>query len=305
MLRKTNPIIAAWLLGLLALAGMAQAPAKVRLVATYTPDSWLIYSATIHTTITTHTSQNANWNARLDTKAEIRLHVLSGATPNNFQMEARFTSYKTTVTAQNPNQQAQLQQQSAASDQAATGMKPARFQVSNGHFTILFRQPGGAYDQAVDMLSELARTDELPAGPVAVGATWTRQRTRGIPETSLSMPLTLHCTLTALSSGHGQRTATIGVQSSSGINLPPGSLPDSQQLAREGLVPMGKFSFTTTTMAQFRTADAVLLDTSSQTHSTMHLDFIGPSPKAETSDSQIHSTGEVKLVKILTVPGKR
>ncbi|MGH9476361.1 MAG: hypothetical protein ACRD1C_08500 [Terriglobales bacterium] len=291
------------MLAALALGASAQTPATVRLAVTYTPDSWLLYSASIHTDVVTHIGQGSDLHATLTTEAEAQLHVQPGATTNNFSVEARFIRYTTTLTADNAQQKAELEKQAAATDQAAVSMAPARFRVAEGHFNIVFRQPGAAYDQAVDMLSELARTDDLPSGAVAVGAAWSRTRSRAIPETTIAMPLTLHCTLTGLGREDGLATATIAVHASSGVNLPPGSLPGSQQMASEGLVPLGKFSFNTQAQATYRVADGILLETHSETHSNMNIQFIGPSPQALTSESEIHSIGTVKLEKILKVPG--
>lgn len=282
-----------------AMLTLAAAQAPIRLAVTYTPDSWLLYSAVIHTEIVTRSGPGAGLRAVLDTQAEAQLHVLAGATTNNFEMEARFTRYTTTVTADNAQQKAELDKEAAAADQAATSMAAAKFRVAEGHFSIEFRQPGGAYDQAVDMLSELARTDELPAGPVTIGSQWTRARARSIPQTTVSMPLTLHCTLTALGRADGFADATITMDTSASANLPPGSLPGTQELARQGLVPLGTFRFHTEATSRYRVADGVLLETHSDTHSDMKLEFIGPSPQAATSDSDIHSTGTVKLEKIL------
>lgn len=286
------------LAAVLTLAAAAQAPQAVRLATTYTPNSWLIYSISATTKISTRTSQGA-MHATLVTQAEAQLHVLPGASSNDFEIAARFSKYSTTVTADNAAQNAVLAKQAAATDQAAVAMKPAQFRVVNGVFSTMFRQPGDNYDQPVDMLSELARDDELPSQPVAVGAQWTRTRERAIPTTTISMPLTLRCQLTALGSEHGERTATIAVDSTGSANLPPGSLPDSQKLASQGLVPLGKFSTKTLANSTYRVADGVLLATRSQTHSSMQLQFIGPSPQAATSDSEIDSTGTVKLEKIL------
>ncbi|TAN23037.1 MAG: hypothetical protein EPN33_05975 [Acidobacteria bacterium] len=284
---------------LLTLGAMAQAPQTVRLATTYTPNSWLVYSISATTKITTRTGPGAALHATLVTQAEAQLHVLPGATTNDFEIAARFNKYSTTVRADNAAQKAGLEKQAAATDQAAVAMKPALFRVVNGVFSTVFRQPGDHYDQPADMLSELTRNDVLPRRPVAVGAQWTRTRERAIPTTTISMPLTLRCRLAALGSEHGDRTAAIAVDSTGSANLPPGSLPDSQKLASQGLVPLGRFSTKTTANSVYRVADGVLLATSSQTHSSMQLQFIGPSPQAATSDSEIDSTGSVKLEKIL------
>ncbi|MGH9413063.1 MAG: hypothetical protein ACRD0Y_04915 [Terriglobales bacterium] len=299
---KRNPII--WFCAILALAAVAQVPGSIRLATTYTPNSWLLYSISVHSTLVTATTQHAAMHATLDTEAEAQLHILPGATTNNFEVSARFTRYKTTAATDNPAQKAELEQQASATDRAATSMKPAVFRVANGTLRITFRQPGDNYDQPVDMLSEIVRNDDLPSGAVTVGAQWTRTRTRSIPKTTIAMPLTLHCRLSALGSEAGEKTAVIVINSAASANLPPGSLPGSQQLAREGLVPLGKFSFNTVATSTYRAADGVLLGTKSQTHSNMNLQFIGPSPQAVTSDTEIHSTGSVRLEKILRAPGK-
>lgn len=295
-MRECKAIIG--LAAVLTLVAAAQTSQTVRLATTYTPDSWLLYSVSATTKIATRTSQGAV-HATLVTQATAQLHVLPGAATNDFEIAARFSQYRTTVTADNAAQQAELEKQAAATARAAAAMAPARFRVVNGVFSIVFRQPGDNYDQPVDMLSELVRDDVLPRQPVAVGARWTRTRERAIPTTTISMPLTLRCQLAALGSEHGERTATIAVDSAGSANLPPGSLPDSQKLASEGLVPLGAFSTKTMATSIYRVADGVLLATRSQTHSSMQLQFIGPSPQAATSDSEIDSTGSVKLEKIL------
>ncbi|MGH9466561.1 MAG: hypothetical protein ACRD1Y_04340 [Terriglobales bacterium] len=273
---------------------VAQAPETVHLATTYKPGSRLLYAISVKATVDT-SSGSASREATLNTRAEAELQVLPGATTNQFEIAARFTRYQTTVSAQDPAQLATLAKIEAAGDKASIGMPPARFRMAGGIFTVVSRAAGVQYDQGVDMLGELVRNDDLPPGDATVGAQWTHPRTRNIPQTNVSMPLTLHCRLTALGRENGAATAVIEITSAGSAKLPPGSLSDSRALARQGLVPFGKFSFHTVEDATYRVSDGVLLGTSSQTHSSVEIQLIGPSPQARTMDSNIQSTGTVRL----------
>jgi hypothetical protein len=271
------------------------APAQVTLVPRYNSGSQFYYAVTIHSEVTTTTNQTQRSNATLDTQAEIEMHILSASQPGSFEAAMRFTKYHTSVASADAAVKAQLQAKSAHDDAAALAMTPARFSVAAGKFTLVSRQPGGDYDQAVDMLSELVRTEDLPTGPVGVGAQWTRVRNRDLPGMNANLPITLQCSLTALGSDQGQPTATIEVHSTGAADLPPGSLPGAQEMAREGVVPIGKISSNTVSTSQFRLADAVLLASSSETHSQVSIQLISPSPTPQSTESLIHSTGTVKL----------
>lgn len=262
---------------------------NVTLEPRYTPGAKLLYAITIHSMI--------GLKATMDTTAEAEMSILPGATPGSFSAAMRFTKFSTTVQSDDASARGDLVKQAAATDAAATSMAPARFEVDNGAFKVLYRQTGPAYDQPVEMLEELARTDELPSGAAAVGDHWTRQRTRAIPTMNFSVPLTLDCTLTSLGQVDGQPAATITVRSQGNATLPPGALPGSDQMAAAGLVPEATIAFDTTSHSQFRVADAVLLETTSETHNQMNLKLVGPSPQAGSSVTDINSTATVKLEK--------
>ncbi|HET9783476.1 MAG TPA: hypothetical protein VFP94_00830, partial [Terriglobales bacterium] len=167
------------------------AAAQVTLVPRYSPGAQLYYAVTIHSDINTTTNQTQHSSATLDTQAEIEMHIVSASQPGTFQAEMRFTKYHTTTASADAALLAQLEQKSAHDDASAVAMTPARFSVSAGKFTLESREPGSDYDQAVDMLSELVRTEDLPTGPVGVGAQWTRARNRDIPGMSAKLPIVL------------------------------------------------------------------------------------------------------------------
>ncbi|MGH9482218.1 MAG: hypothetical protein ACRD1L_09005 [Terriglobales bacterium] len=291
--------VARWGLGLAVAATMAagqaygQAPGqvagqvKVTLQPRYPPGTKLLYAISIHSSIGS--------KATMDTTAEAEMSVQPGTAPGSFEAAMRFTKFSTMVKTDDANTLADLTKQAAATDHAAVSMAAARFQVGTGAFQVLFRQAGADYDQPVEMLEELARTDELPSGPTAVGEHWTRQRTRAIPTMNVSVPLTLDCSLTGMGQAEGRPTAAITVHSQGNATLPPGALPGSDQLAAQGLVPEATIVFDTTSHSQFRVADAVLLETTSQTHNQMNLKLVGPSPQAGNSVTDIDSTATVKL----------
>ncbi|HXR97668.1 MAG TPA: hypothetical protein VN709_07475 [Terriglobales bacterium] len=281
---------ACWLVVLAASAAAAQAspgPKTVTLLPTYVPDSHLNYSVVIHSSIGTR--------ATLDTTAAVDMHVLSGATPGNFDAELKFTKYATTVKADLPADQTNLEQQSSAIDHAALTMTPAHFRVSPGKVEVIARPNGADFDQPVEMLEELVRTDGLPNGPVAVGNHWTFTRSRDIPTMNFSVALAMDCSLTAFGEQNGQPTATIVIHSHGSTPLPPGSLPGSQEMASQGLVPEASVAFDTDATSVYRAKDAVLESTTSETNNQMHIKFIGPSPNAQTMDTTIHSTSTVRL----------
>lgn len=261
--------------------------AQVTLVPTYAPNSHLFYSVAIHSAIGTR--------ATMDTDAEVDMHVLPGATPGSFDAEMRFTRFKTTVKADSAADQAGLAQQSAATDHAAMTMAPAHFRVTPQKFTTVSRPQGPDYDQPVEMLEELARTDDLPTGPATVGNRWTRERSRALPTMNFSVALTMDCSLTAADG----KTATIAVHSHGSTPLPPGSLPGSQAMAAQGLVPEATVSFDTTATSVYQATDAILQQTTSDTHNRMHIRFVGPSPQAQTTDTNIDSSATVKLERIV------
>src|SRR6185437_14712342 len=263
------------LLLLVALPAQMPPAAQVTLVPHYTPGAQLYYAVAIHSDVATTTNQTQQSSATLDTQAEIEMHILSASKPGTFEAEMRFTKYHTTVASADAAVKAQLQEKSAHDDASAVAMTPARFSVAAGKLTLESRQPGSDYDQAVDMLSELVRTEDLPTGPVGVGAQWTRARNRDLPGMHANLPITLH--------------------SSGAADLPPGSLPGAQEMARAGVVPIGKISSNTVSTSRFRTDDAVLISSSSETHSQVSIQLVGPTPTPQSTDSLIHSTGTVKL----------
>lgn len=272
----------------LAAAAAAQAPAAaVTLAPAYHPGARLDYAIAIHSAIGTQ--------ATLDTAAEAEVHILAGAAPGSFTADVRFTRFKTTVQAQDASDRAGLEQQAAATDQAAAAMKPVRFQVSGRDLHILARPPGADYDQPVEMLEELMRTDQLPAGPVAVGSHWTGERAQPIPTMNASVALRLDCALTSLGDTGGVPTATLTVHSEGRSDLPPNALPGAAELAKQGLMATASITFDTDSTSIYRRADAVLLKTTSDTHNTMVLKLVGPSPLARTTDTHIDSTATVTL----------
>jgi len=279
------------LTALLALAAAAQMPSKaVTLVPDFAPGSVLTYSVAIHSNVGTH--------IQMDIKAEIAMHILAAATPGNFDAELRFTQYTSTVKADNPTDQQSVAAQAAATDHAAQSMPAVHFRINGSQFTTVSRPQGADYDQPVQMLAELARMDTLPTGPTTVGARWTRVRTQQIPTLNFSLPLTLECQLTAVGTLDGQPSATVVVHSHGSSQLPPGSLPGTQQMAAQGLIPEATVGFDTTATSRYRLPQAILDLATSTTHNTMDIRFIGPSPQAQTSNTYIDSTATVKLVGI-------
>lgn len=278
-----------WVLlaGIAAAAQGAPGPKTVTLLPTYAPDSHLTYSVVIHSAIGTR--------ATMDTNAAVDMHVLPGATPGNFDAELKFTKYATTVKADLPADQTSLEQQSSATDHAAQTMTPAHFRVSPGKIEIIARPNGADFDQPVEMLEELVRTDGLPNGPVGVGNHWTFTRSRDIPTMNFSVAIAMDCSLTAFGEQNGQPTATITIHSHGSTPLPPGALPGSQEMAAQGLVPEASVAFDTDATSIYRANDAVLESTTSETNNQMHIKFIGPSPNAQTMDTTIHSTSTVRL----------
>ena len=300
-LRPARPLARAHTAGsfalttLLALAAAAQLPSKpVTLVPDFAPGAVLTYSIAIHSEIGTR--------VQMDTSAEIAMHILAGATPGNFDAELRFTKYSTTVKADNATDRQSVAAQAAATDHTAQSMPAVRFRVDGQQFTTVSRPQGANYDQSVQMLAELARMDTLPTGPTTVGARWTRVRTQQIPTLNFSLPLTLECQLTAVGMLDGHLSATVVVHSHGSSQLPPGSLPGTQQMAAQGLIPEATVGFDTTATSRYRLPQTVLELATSTTHNSMNVRFIGPSPQAQTNNTDIDSTATVKLVGI--TPGR-
>ncbi|MGH9518651.1 MAG: hypothetical protein ACRD2D_03340 [Terriglobales bacterium] len=277
---------AAWVL--FAAPAIAQAP-SVALVPNYKPGAHFLYSLHIHSSISTR--------ATLDTVAEVEMQILPGSGLGRFRAAARFTHFSTTVKAESANDQAALEVQSAATDKAAVSMQPAQFEVSSAGLQILARTPGADYDQPVDMLEELIRTDSLPTGAVSVGSRWTRARSRAIPGMNASVPLTMDCSLASLGTRDGAAVATIQVQAHGEAVLPPDALPGAAALEAQGVVPDAHVSVATDSSAVYRAADAVLLEITSQSHNQLQIKLIGgPQPQSSTTDST--SSATVKLEKI-------
>lgn len=279
---------------MLAFAALALAQAAVPTTVTLVPHevagSTLYYAVAIHSDL--------GGKASMDTAAEIVMRILPGGAPGGYVTEMKFTKFATTVHAAG-SVLAGLQKQAAGTDHAALTMTPARFQAGPGTFQVLARQVGPDYDQPVEMLEELARTDALPSGATAVGSQWTRHRTRDLPTMNASVALTLQCQLTAVAAVAGQPAATITVRSQGNTTLPPNALPGSQAMAAQGLVPEATVAFDTTATSLYRVADAVLLQTHSDTHNQMHIKLVGPNPQAGSQESDIDSTASVKLEKIV------
>ncbi|MGH9479128.1 MAG: hypothetical protein ACRD1A_07850, partial [Terriglobales bacterium] len=149
--------------------------------------------------------------------------------------------------------------------------------------------------QPVEMLEELVRTDQLPAGAVGVGSRWTGERSQPIPTMNATVVLHLDCALTALGESGGVPAATLTVHSEGTSQLPPNTLPGSQDLAQQGLIAEATVSFDTDSTSIYRRRDAVLLKATSETHNTLLLHLVGPSPLARTTDTHIDSTATVTL----------
>lgn len=279
----------AWAVAAVGLWAQAPPPATLTLVPRYTAGSSLYYAVTIHSA--------AGMQATLDTTAEVVMRILPGATPGHFDTEMHFTKYATTVQADESLRPA-LAGQAAATDKAALGMTPARFRVGVGTFQVLARPTGSEYDQPVEMLEELVRTDALPPAGTPVGGQWTHQRTRDLPTLNFSVPLNLACQLTAVGQSQGQPAATISVHAQGNTALPPNALPDSDALAAQGLVAEASLRFDITATSQYRVADAVLLASSSSSDNHLHIKLVGPSPKAGEQDSDFSSTATVKLERV-------
>lgn len=268
---------------------LSQAP-SVGLVPTYRPGTHFFYSVQVHSVISTR--------ATLDTTAEVDMQVLPGSTPGHFRTAMRFTSFATTVKADAATDQAALSVQAATTDKAAVSMQPPEFEVSATGVQVLSRATGPDYDQPVDTLEELVRIDSLPTTAVAVGAHWTRTRSRPIPGINASVPLTLDCSLAAVSTQDGVPTASLHVQAQGQAVLPPDALPGAAELKAQGVVPDARVSVSTESTSVYRAADAVLLSIVSSSHNQLQIKLIGgPQPQSSTTESQ--SSATVKLERIL------
>lgn len=283
--------------GVVALFGLSAAlaaQAKVTLVPRYVPGTHLYYSVLIHATITSR--------ATLDTKAEVEMTILPGAQPANFTAALRFTRFATTVQAAQPDDQAALTVQAATTDRAALTMEPARFAISPGGVKILARAAGPQYDQPVDMLEELARTDNLPSGAVAVGGTWTRHSNRPIPTVSATVPVTTDCTLASVGAAGADPTVTIHEVSNGDADLPADSLPGASTYTAQGLTVEAHISIQAEATAVYRLSDAVVEQITSESHNRLLIKLIGPNPQAGTSATESVSRATVKLER--AVPAK-
>lgn len=276
------------LTGLFAMPWRAQSPG-VALVPNYKPGTHFFYALQLHSAIASR--------ATLDTTAEVDMQILPGSTPGHFRAGARFTRFSTTVKAEAANDQAALAVQSAATDKAAVTMQPAQFEVSSAGLQVLSRASGADYDQPVDMLEELIRTDSLPTVAVTVGKHWTRSRPRPIPGLNASVPLTMDCSLAALGTRDGAATATIEVHAHGEAVLPPDALPGAASLEAQGVVPDAHVSLATDASAVYRVSDAVLLEITSQSHNQLQIKLIG-GPQAGSSTTVSTSSATVKLEKI-------
>jgi len=247
------------------------------------------YGVTLHSTIGNR--------ATIGTTAEVEIRILTAGGPNNYEATLRFTRFATTVESTDAQAKAGLVKQSADTDHAAVTMQPVKVKVTPDTFTIESRSPGADYDQPVEMLTQLARADVLPSGPVQVGSSWTRVRTQPIPTMNTSVALHMQCSLVAVGEAGGQPAVTLRVVSTGNAELPAGSLPGSDELARQGLVAVATVGFNTDATSEYRRADAVLLSSKSETRNHMHVKLVGPSPNATAYDTDITSSSTVKLLK--------
>ena len=284
-MRQLGPVLVLFALGVL-----AQSPggASVTLVPNYTAGEHLDYVISMRTSIV--------GQAQLRIAARADMRILPGAAPGRFTAVLRFTRFHSSVQAANPALRASLTRQAAATDRAALRMTPLRVQASAGAFRVLARAQGGVYDEPVEMLSELARTDVLPSGPVAVGDSWTRVRHQAIPSVQADVTLTLDCRLSALGRFDHAPAATITLRSRGQANLAPGAIPASPALAARGLVPTGSATFDTTATSVYRTSDAVLERVTSVSHNGLVIRYVGPGPAEPPSDTEIDSSATVTLV---------
>lgn len=288
---RTARWLAGFLLSLLVLAlpVLAQAP-TVSLVPNYQPGTHFFYLLQVHSTISTR--------ATLDTTAEVDMQILPGSVPGRFRASMRYTRFTTTVKADASADQAALALQAAATDKAAVAMQAPEFEASGTTLQVLSRTPGPDYDQPVDVLEELVRTDSLPTGPVSVGSHWTRTRSRPVPGMNASVPLTLDCSLTGLGARDGAATASVRVEARGNAILPADALPGAAAMEAQGVVPDARVSVSSDATAIYRAADAVLLSISSESHNQLEIKLIGGAqPQSNTTESV--SSATVKLERMV------
>lgn len=292
-------LAAAAALGAAALtAAWAQAPgstAAVTLKPSGQPGTVYTYSVTVHSQILRTAGPGMPQTATLDNTAEVEMRVLPPSAPGALDVQMRFTKDTTTVQAE-PDLQSALEQEVQATDKAAMAMDPVHFRTSaDGEFQTISRSTGDDYDQPVIVLDEIARADSLPVGPTNVGDHWTRARSQAIPTMHYSIPLTLQCALTAVGRVEGRQVATVTVHSHGDSQLPPGAIPDLNQLASQGVVPTASIEFTSDSTSQYTVPNAVLTYTASKSHNVLHLVLSASGQPSQSSDTTIDSTGSVKL----------
>lgn len=282
-----------------ALCLAAQTAAPVTVTPRYTPGASYTYDLQIDSHIV-RSGMAPSQPAELLNTSRVLMHVLPapGQASSN-QIELSFLKYQTTVRA-DATLQDSLQKDSAAADAAALHMTPVRVQLQPGGSTrIIARPKGAAYDQPVAVLEQFARTDMLPLGAVKVGDHWSRERVQDIPTMHFSLPLKMECQLTGAPVLEGQPAATISVQLRGSSTLPGNALPNAQQLAAAGFVAQGTIAINGTSQNQYRDKDGVLLSSTSQNHTVLHIQLVGATAEPKTLDTTIDSTGTVTLV-----PGK-
>lgn len=298
--RRILLIVSYCLAAVFCAAGQAAAPAQtVTVTPHYVPGAAYTYDLQIDSHILrSGAGVKANQPAELTNTSRVLMQVLPQAqqTGGGALIELRFLQYRTTVRADASLQQA-LQKEMSATDSAAIEMAPVRIQLQpDGTTKVVERPQGDVFDQPVSVLEQFARTDMLPTGPVAVGAHWTHTRIQELPTMHFSMPLQMQCTLAGAQTAHGQPVATIAVKMQGASTLPPDGIPNEQQLAAAGFAAKGSISIAGSSSNQYREADGILLSSSSQNHSVLKIELIGPTPQPQDVNTTIDSTGTVKLV---------
>jgi len=282
--------------GVLLLAGAAaQSPeAKpVTIAIRYTPGSTLYFASTIHSKV--------NGQPMTDTAAEVAIHILSSAGPDDYLAEAHFTKYAVAATATVPALRAEAESEAAKESQESLALPPVRFHLLRNQVTLV-TPPQQPESEAAENLEAFLRNDDLPPAPESVGDHW--QSTQNYPAGigGVSLATTLDCTLIQVGEYQGEPAATIEVHSQGSSQLPAAALPGLSELVAQGAKVAVQLAAEGTFTVQHRLSDGISVMSTAVEHEHLHVVVTGPDGQPHAQDTEVVDEETVSLERIVPPP---
>jgi hypothetical protein len=101
----------------------------------YAPGSTLYFAVQVRNTV--------NGQPESETAAEVDIHILSSAGPDDYLVAAHFSKYAVTATSMVPDVRAQIQAEAGQETKEALALPEIRFHLLHNHVSIVSRPRGG------------------------------------------------------------------------------------------------------------------------------------------------------------------